>query len=117
MRVVAVLPIVVLLGSVAGCHTSSIEPVPAQDVEVIMPGSEPAEGYKTLATIKKVVSVETADSTLVFLARADAASKGADALWVREISIIQLDYPDKRKPVNQKRLLGSAIYYPDRHKK
>jgi hypothetical protein len=36
---------------------------------------------------------------------------------VKEISIFQQVYPDKKKPVDQKRLLGSAIYYPDRHKK
>jgi hypothetical protein len=63
------------LVALGGCKGAP-EPVRPADVEVYMPGDEVSERYQVLADIKKMASVETADSVLVMLAVAGAATYG-----------------------------------------
>lgn len=95
----------------AGCGPKARPAVPTADVAVIMPGEEVAESYKVLRTIKKMVALETPDSVVISLARAEAASIGADALFIRELREYEEGRVDMRKSVRQKRLIGDAIYY------
>lgn len=96
---------------VAGCGPKARPAVPTADVAVIMPGDEVAEKYEVLRTIKKMTALETPDSVLISLARAEAASIGADALLIRELREYEEGRVDMRKSVRQKRLIGDAIYF------
>lgn len=106
-----VLPLVFAAIMVAGCGPKARPAVPTTDVAVIMPGEEVAENYGVLRTIKKMVALETPDSVVISLARAEAASVGADALLIRELREYEEGRMDTRKPVRQKRLIGDAIYF------
>jgi len=97
-----------------GCTARSRPAVPTADVAVIMPGEDVTASYKVLRSIKKMVGVETADSVLIQLARAEAASIGADALLIRELREYEEGRMDARRPVRQKRLIGDAIYFTNR---
>jgi hypothetical protein len=97
--------------AVAGCGPKARPAVPSADVAVIMPGEEVAESYKVLRTIKKMVALETPDSVVISLARAEAASIGADALLIRELREYEEGRVDMRKSVRRKRLIGDAIYF------
>ena len=105
---------------VVACHSPGGQgPVPTEQVEVYMPGFEPSEKYETIATIRKMVSLETPDSVVIMIARADAASKGADALLItelREYDEGRLDQRITSESQRQKRLIGKAVYFPDRRK-
>lgn len=97
--------------AVAGCGPKARPAVPTADVAVIMPGEEVTASYKVLRTVKKMAALETPDSVLISLARAEAASIGAEALLIRELREYEEGRMDARKPVRQKRLIGDAIYY------
>jgi hypothetical protein len=92
--------------------------VASEEVAVYMPGDDVPQGFRVLKSIKTQMDAETADSVLVTVARAEAASVGADALVIRELREYQEGRMDMRSgyPVRMKRLLGDAVYYPDRHK-
>jgi hypothetical protein len=67
-----------------------------------------------------MVSLETPDSVLILIARADAASKGADALLITELREYDEGRMDQRitsESNRQKRLIGKAVYFPGRRKK
>jgi hypothetical protein len=105
------------LVTLAGCGKGTPDPVRPDQVEVYMPGDEVSERFQVLADIKKMASAETADSVLVMLAVAEAATYGADALVIRELREYEEGRLDMRRgyPEKQKRLLGSAVRFPDRH--
>jgi len=101
---------------VVSCGTRTRPAVPTVEVAVIMPGEEVTARYKVLRSIKKMVDVAMADSVLIGLARAEAASIGADALLIRELREYEEGRLDVRRPVRQKRLIGDAIYFTDPQK-
>jgi hypothetical protein len=107
--IVALVLFVAVVG--AGCTQRARPAVPTADVAVIMPDEEVTASYKVLRTIKKMADVETPDSVLVGLARAEAASIGAEALLVRELREYEEGRVDARRSVRQKRLIGDAIYF------
>lgn len=95
------------------CATRSRPAVPTAEVAVIMPGEEVTASYKVIRSIKKMVDAATADSVLIMLARAEAASVGADALLIHELREYEEGRIDERRPGRLKRLLGDAIYFTD----
>ena len=113
-RIAAVLYVMLVVILAVGCAARSRPAVPTAEVAVIMPGEEVTASYRVIRSIKKMVDVATADSVLIFLARSEAASVGADALLVRELREYEEGRIDARRPVRQKRLIGDAIYFTDR---
>lgn len=95
----------------AGCAQRARPAVPTAEVAVIMPGEEVTASYEVLRTIRKMADLSTPDSVLIALARAEAASIGAEALVVRELREYEEGRMDVRRPVRQKRLIGDAIYF------
>jgi hypothetical protein len=112
-RKAVVLLVMLALMVAVGCSARSRPAVPTAEVAVIMPGEQITANYKVLRSIRKMVDVATADSVLILLARAEAASVGADALLIRELREYEEGRIDARRPVRQKRLIGDAIYFTD----
>jgi hypothetical protein len=117
MKLTAVVILTVACAVLAGCSKTQLPRVTPDEVAVYMPDDDVPKGYRVLKSIKTQMDVETADSVMVALARAEAASVGADALVIRELREYQEGRMDMRSgyPVRLKRLLGDAVYYPDRH--
>lgn len=92
--------------------------VSPDQVAVYMPNDDVPKGFRVLKSIRTQMDVSTADSVLIALARNEAASVGADSLLIRELREFAEERMEMRQSyaVRMKRLLGDAIYYPDRHK-
>lgn len=117
MKRTAVLVLMAMCVVLAGCSKTQLPRVAPDEVAVYMPDDDVPKGYKVLKSIKTQMDVNTADSVLVAVARSEAASVGADALMIKELREYTEGRMDMRRgsPTRMKRLLGDAIYYPDRH--
>lgn len=106
----------VLMIAVLGCGPKKRPHVAVDRVEVIMPDSEVTERYEVLAVIRKQAPLSVAESMLVLVARAEAASVGADALLIGTLdTYVQDRVGSLEGAVRVRRLRGRAIWFPDRH--